>query len=997
MRDRTIRTAAAFAVLFGSTSLVLAAAAPAFADTSKILPVASTGDVVVDGVHQRIYISDPRNAKIVATNYDGTVVGTRGNLPGVLGLALSADSEQLYGAVNGADAIVSIATKTFTETAQYATGKDTDPAFLAVAGGKVWFSYAGDSSSRGGTGNGSAKGNIGSLDLTGAEPAVQLDQDKETKWEGAPKLAATTGAPNVLAAGDPVTSARLVGVFDVSTDTPTRTALKGVTNGHTNDLALTPDGSRLVTARVGGVHEIWKTSNLSAAGTYPTEHYANAVAVASDGTVAAGSDATYNPDVHVFKPGSMTPVRKFDFPNTGNSSGSDTLAEGGLAWEPGGSRLFAVTSNSNGEYSLRELTDPTKPTTPGTDTSPILPVMSVGDIVVDGVHKRVFISDPMTSKIVATDYSGKVVDTRENLPGVQGLALSADSSHLYGAVPGDDSIVSIATDSVTETARYPTGEGTAPEHLAVAGGKIWFGYGVDWEGGNVGSVDVTGEKPTVALGQDDASDWYGAPRLAAASGTPNVLVAADATTSSGRTAVYDLSTGTAARTAFGTNPEGTPRDLALTPDGSRLVTANSGGRHLIWKTSDLSAAGAYSTQHHPNAVAIAPDGTVAAGSSTGYYDDVFVFRPGSTTAVRTFDFPDTGGNTGADDMVDRALAWDPNGTRLFAVSVNSEDVLSLQTLVDPAKSAPILTVTAPATAKRAKPLTVSGTLTATLPLPVGTPLTVTRTDLESPKGKSLGTKKLAAKNQFSFADTPPAGGKVTYKVSYAGDATHIPASGSDSVTVAKDSTTLTLDRNGKTYSYGKKVSFNAHLGKTYKNRVVEIWADPYGADKPKKLVKKGKVNSKGNLPTTLTLTRNVTVTAIFTGDSRSGSRTVKSTAYANVKVSTAISRHYKTGKIGSTKYHYVHKRTDPLFTTTMTAYKDRYQRLTLEVYYQGKWYSGGSQYFELDAKGKSKIWLEGPHETGLRMRMRSSYVKGSAGDSLNATTHGAWKYFIFTK
>ena len=254
--------------------------------------------------------------------------------------------------------------------------------------------------------------------------------------------------------------------------------------------------------------------------------------------------------------------------------------------------------------------------------------MSAGDIVVDGVHKRVFISDPRTSKIVATDYHGRVVGTRENLPGVQGLALSADSSHLYGAVPGDDSIVSISTDTVAEAARYATGEGTAPEHVAVAGGKIWFGYGVDWQGGNLGSLDVTGDKPTVVLGQDDPSDWYGAPRLAAASGNPNVLAASDGTTSSGRTAVYDLSTGTATRTAFGNNPDGTPRDLALTPDGSRFVTANSGGQHRIWKTSDLSSVGAYPTQRYANAVAIAPDGTVAAGSSSAYNKDLFIFRPG---------------------------------------------------------------------------------------------------------------------------------------------------------------------------------------------------------------------------------------------------------------------------------------------------------------------------------------------------------------------------------
>ncbi|WP_411084904.1 hypothetical protein [Streptomyces sp. 061-3] len=41
--------------------------------------------------------------------------------------------------------------------------------------------------------------------------------------------------------------------------------------------------------------------------------------------------------------------------------------------------------------------------------------------------------------------------------------------------------------------------------------------------------------------------------------------------------------------------------------------------------------------------------------------------------------------------------------------------------------------------------------------------------------------------------------------------------------------------------------------------------------------------------------------------------------------------------------------------------------------------------------------LGGTHGTGYRMRMRSSYVSNSSGDTVNSTTRGAWKYFIFTK
>lgn len=990
MHVRIVRTVAAFAVLIGSTASVVGAAAPALADSSTLLSVRSVGGIVVDGVHQRIFVSDPGQSKIVVTDYSGTVVATKTNLPDVRGLALSADSGHLYAAVTGDDSIVSIATDTVTETARYPTGEDTDPAYLAIAGGKVWFSYAGESSSRGGTGDGTAKGNIGALDLSGGQPTVVLDQDKETRWQGAPKLAATVGAPNVLAAGDPVTSASLVGVYDVSTGSATRKTLKSPDNGHTRDLALTPDGSRLVMARVGGIHNILKTSNLTAAGSYPTEHYANAVAIASNGTVAAGSSAWYDPDVHIFTAGSMTPVRNYDFPNTGTSSAADTLAGGGLAWEPGGDRLFAVTSNSGGQYSLRVLTDTTKPA-PDTRPSPILPVTSLGGFVVDGVHRKVFVSDPLTSKIIATDYSGKILATRENLPGVQGLALSADSQHLYGAVTGDDSIVSIATDTVTETARYDTGEATAPASVATASGKVYFGYGEESGSTGIGSLDLSGDEPTVTLALDDTTEWRYAPQLTAAPGTPDVLAAA----SHNRIAVYRLSTGAPVRTAAATWSESVS-SLALSPDGNQLVTS-SYSQNQIWKTADLSSPGTYPVTNSGAYFAYAPNGALAAGTDNWNSPAVLVFPAGSKTVVRTFNYPHTGHTTGPDKTARGGVAWEPNGRRLFAVSQNSEDVFSLRTFVDPSKSVPVLTVNAPATAKRAKVLTVTGRLQATLPLPAGTPLSVTRTDMESPKGKSLGTRKLGARNAFSFKDTPPAGGRVTYRVSYAGDASHLAATGKDTVVVERAATTLKVSNNGKTYGYGRKVSFTASLGKTYKNRVVEIWADPYGADRPKKLLKRGRVNSRGTSAVRVTLTRNAVISVVYAGDSRTAPKSAKATVYAQVKVSTSVAKHYKTGKIGNTKYFHFRKKKNPIFTTTMTAAKDRAQVFELEVYFQGAWRPGGSATFVLSPKGKSIVELIGPHETGLRMRMRSSYERGNSGDSLNATTRGAWRYFIFTR
>ncbi len=58
------------------------------------------------------------------------------------------------------------------------------------------------------------------------------------------------------------------------------------------------------------------------------------------------------------------------------------------------------------------------------------------------------------------------------------------------------------------------------------------------------------------------------------------------------------------------------------------------------------------------------------------------------------------------------------------------------------------------------------------------------------------------------------------------------------------------------------------------------------------------------------MTRDTTVTAVFAGDARNAPKTVKVTAYARVKVSTAVTRHYRTAKIGSTSYYWFHKNTD---------------------------------------------------------------------------------------
>ncbi|MFJ1605401.1 Ig-like domain repeat protein [Streptomyces sp. NPDC088253] len=623
------------------------------------------------------------------------------------------------------------------------------------------------------------------------------------------------------------------------------------------------------------------------------------------------------------------------------------------------------------------------------DSSRSLDVQDPRDTVVDSVHQRLFISDSASNQIAVTDYSGKVVGKLSGLPQVTDLELSPDSGTLYAAVEGADKIVAFDTAQLTQKAEYATGAKTEPSRLTLADGKLWFAYGDQWDSG-LGAVDLTAETPTVTLDLAAGHDYASPPMLYADPDNPGTLVALDAGISSGPIIVYDISSGTPV-IRVSADKGGFPKDAALTPDGQNLVVAGPGNRALTeYRLSDLEQVRTYPVADTPYGVSIAPDGTVAATvddfEETG---DTYVFTngPDQPASVRNLQYNGVWNRHGA--------VWAPDGNKLFVLTEISYRT-TFHVIDEPRKYTGTLTVDAPATATRAKSLTVSGKLTSGLPPAAGTPVSVTRTDMESPNGKSLGTKTLGAGGKFSFKDTPPAGGKVKYTVKYAGDATHTPASASDTVEVSRATPTLTLNNNRKVYAYGTDVKFTAHLGSTYKNRTVEIWADPFGSDKPNKLVKSGKVNSSGNLTVTLDLKRDAKVTAKFAGDSRYKSKSVSSTVGAKVKVSTAISGQYKKKSVYGHTYYYFHKSKDPLFTTTMTAYPQRQQRLEMELYYQGTWYDAGTQYFKLSSTGVSRVQLGGTHETGYRMRVRSSYYNGTSGDNVNSTTHGDWKYFIFT-
>ncbi|MFD4583173.1 YncE family protein [Streptomyces sp. NPDC058434] len=114
--------------LIGSLTLIGAGAVTSTAEeTSVALPSASFRDIVVDGVHDRAFVSDPAGGSIVVTDYTGAVVQQITAEEGAAGLVLSADSGKLDVALSTAGAIAEIDTAPLTETNRYPTGADTRP------------------------------------------------------------------------------------------------------------------------------------------------------------------------------------------------------------------------------------------------------------------------------------------------------------------------------------------------------------------------------------------------------------------------------------------------------------------------------------------------------------------------------------------------------------------------------------------------------------------------------------------------------------------------------------------------------------------------------------------------------------------------------------------------------------------------------------------------------------------------------------------------------
>jgi hypothetical protein len=309
-----------------------------------------------------------------------------------------------------------------------------------------------------------------------------------------------------------------------------------------------------------------------------------------------------------------------------------------------------------------------------------LPLPNFGDLAVDQVHQRVFVSGgPAANGIVVTDFRGRVTKQINGQPGATGLELSADGGSLYVALASGDAISVLSTTTLTETARYPVGPQTCPTHLARTGSVVWFGYGceADWNA-KIGKLDPGATPPVDISRPFGGATYQRAPLLAANGADAGPLVAGQLSLSLSTVRVHGVAGGDLTAGASGDVVGSSLVDLSLSPNGSTLFSA-SGSRDRVeaFAPGDLSRRGAYSTGPRPNSAAVSPDNAfLATGITTSGANDVQVYRVDGTLPVRTVDI------SRSEVVAGRSLAWSADLKKLFFISQAANDTTPRLNIVE---------------------------------------------------------------------------------------------------------------------------------------------------------------------------------------------------------------------------------------------------------------------------------------------------------------------------
>jgi hypothetical protein len=157
------------------------------------------------------------------------------------------------------------------------------------------------------------------------------------------------------------------------------------------------------------------------------------------------------------------------------------------------------------------------------------------------------------------------------------------------------------------------------------------------------------------------------------------------------------------------------------------------------------------------------------------------------------------------------------------------------------------------------------------------------------------------------------------------------------VTVTKPPPNLTLTASPATSTYEPAITVTAHLGTTFTNRTVSIYARPTGG--ARKLLSTGKVDSRGDLTVRYRAPHSTTFSAVFAGDPRYAPLTISRSVYVRVRIAMVISDYYASKTISGLTYRLYHRSADLVANVAVAPDKSgECVKLEAQEYYQGAWH-----------------------------------------------------------
>ncbi|MGW1427222.1 Ig-like domain repeat protein [Streptomyces sp. NPDC002431] len=463
-KRHSVRIAATLAALTLGTAGLTALAPPsahaadgsgpasAPGDTVAKLPMSTFAAMVVDSVHERVYVTDGQarttNNQVHIYNFQGQKTGSVavGTVPS--GMALSTDGGTLY--VSQSSAVLAFSTETWERTGIVGTATAPNcPRDVAFAGGKEWHAETPYNGTDCAAFRSTLYGSAGNASVnTGWNAASRLRLESDPEVPDRLLMAQTRTATET----NP-----FVTYFDASGDTLVRgperrfADAQGQGGLDMKDVAQSPDGRRIAVADAAYGTRLLDAADLSDAPVpyqpLPEGAKASAVAFSGDGTyVARGASATGStPDLLVQPADPASGRAPLEFVFEGALDG-DRVVPRGLGWSADGSRLFAVTTDrTTTEYWLHIIKPPAAQYdsrfTGGLSTTPGQPV--VGEPV--GIRGRLELDGPAPAEPV------RVTAVRHDANGDRKLAavdVDSDGSFTVLDVP---SLVGDATYTVSFT------------------------------------------------------------------------------------------------------------------------------------------------------------------------------------------------------------------------------------------------------------------------------------------------------------------------------------------------------------------------------------------------------------------------------------------------------------------------------------------------------------------------------------------------------------------